>query len=260
MRAHVLHVPRPHHFLPTPHWQNLPVYFIDQKLRRNQNFGSAAAHTAFCWASRHPSISDGGWEKLLGAASHEDQTPELASHFSLETWAECKDVYGPFPTVSKDMKTCARFFPHTDCRHQSNEAPPQRWFHSCGLQSSSNNSYNFHWAHKSLGFLLTRLVKKLLGPLSTEVSIKHHFIPTSPMGPQLQWGWALTESLGAFIAARAGPVSRSRRDSLLEFKLREEVSHRALRSGESGNAAHPAISARSTGWPFGRQQLLTWIR
>lgn len=127
-----------------------------------------------------PSFS---WEQLLGAASHEDQTPELASHFSSETWAECKDIYGPFPTVSKDMKTCARFFPHTDCRHQSNGAPPQRWFHSCGLQSSSNNSYSFHWAHKSLGFLLTRLVKKLLGPLSTEVSIKHHFLASQ----HLQW-------------------------------------------------------------------------
>lgn len=60
------------------------------------------------------------------------------------------------------------------------------------------------------------------------------------MGPQLGLCGVFTGSLGAFIAARPGSVSTCRRDSSLEFKLREEVSHRAARSTGEGERRSPS--------------------
>lgn len=120
---------------------------------------------------------------------------------------------------------------------------------------------------KARFFSLTRVVKKLLSPLSTEVSIKHHLLASQHLQWVLNFSCAgrlrsLWEPCkGAFIAARTGSVSRCRRDSSLEFKLREEVSHtEPLAARHRGSAARPGSSARSTDWPFGRQQLLTRIR
>lgn len=191
-----------HSFLPTPHCQNLPEHFIDQKLRRNQIFGY------YCYYS-HKNILL-GWLAFLSlsaesncrvAASHVDQTPELVFHFSSDSWAECTDIYSLFTVVSK----------HIGCSTQSVAGCSLTWITgtkalgwSISVISTDSTLAVFQAPQiihtvftglaKACFFSLTWVVvKKWFGSLSTEVSTSTDIlsIPTSPMGPQLRLCWAL---------------------------------------------------------------------
>lgn len=125
-RAHVLHVPRA-----TPFPSNSPLteptraFYRPEIEEKPKLWHRCCSHRILLGqpAFLHLSAESNCWVLPATQTKHQNGLPTFPQRPELN--AKVFTMLFTFTTAFKDMETCARFFPHMDCRHQSNEAPLQ---------------------------------------------------------------------------------------------------------------------------------------